>query len=404
MTGIGRLTGTVKHYDWGGKDFIPSILEVNNSEGRPFAEFWLGIHPLADCKVIAADGQSQLLRDLIAANTQESLGVSVASNFGTLPYLLKILDVKNMLSIQVHPTKNAAKDRFEWENQQGIAVDAPNRNYKDDNHKPELICALSEFWLLHGFKNETALNQVFNTVEELKPLESVFRSGGYKGLYTYVMMLPQEQVNAMLQPLIDRITPLYKNNKLEKSNEDFWAARASITFPRKDGGIDRGIFSVYFFNLLQLKKGQGLFQDAGVLHAYLEGQNVEIMANSDNVLRGGLTSKHIDVEELLKHVKCEPAQVRIIEGRLTASGERVYETTAPDFELGSFSIEAGEKVEFESVTTEILLIIEGEATVHSGQSSFELVKGEPAVVAFAGQPITLHAKEKSLVFRASVPA
>src|SRR5690606_10034604 len=114
-------------------------------------------------------------------------------------------------------------------------------------------------------------------------------------------------------------------------NPDFWAARAALTF-EENGNIDRGIFSIYLFNLVRLKNGEAIFQDAGVPHAYLEGWNVEIMASSDNVLRGGLTSKHIDVKELLKHVKCEATEVKVIMGDLKGK-ERIYETPAPDFAL-----------------------------------------------------------------------
>ncbi len=125
--------------------------------------------------------------------------------------------------------------------------------------------------------------------------------------------MPQDEVNKHLQSLLDRIIPLYNTGKLKRSQEDFWAARAAQTFSQGKN-IDRGIFSVYLFNLVGLQKGQAIFQDAGVPHAYLEGQNIEIMASSDNVLRGGLTTKHIDVKELLKHVKCEPTNPNILNG------------------------------------------------------------------------------------------
>ncbi|MEJ0103964.1 MAG: hypothetical protein WDO19_15980 [Bacteroidota bacterium] len=123
-------------------------------------------------------------------------------------------------------------------------------------------------------------------------------------MYKHVMEMPQDEVNEILQPLIDRIVPLYNEGRLTRYKEDFWAARAAVTFNQGDN-IDRGIFSVYLFNLVNVKKGDAIFQDTGVPHAYLEGQNAEIMSNSDNVLRGGLTKKHIDVAELLRHVKCE---------------------------------------------------------------------------------------------------
>src|SRR5207247_5022825 len=140
------------------------------------------------------------------------------------------------------------------ENAQGIPLDAPERNYKDDNHKQELMVALDEFWLLHGFKEAEKLIDILSSVPEFKPLLDIFTSTGYDQLYKTVMEMPQQTVNEILQPLLDRIHPLYQNRKLQKRDENFWAARAAIGF-NKDEKIDRGIFSIYFFNLVRLEKG-----------------------------------------------------------------------------------------------------------------------------------------------------
>jgi mannose-6-phosphate isomerase len=400
MTGIGYLTGTVKHYDWGGYDFIPSLLQVDNAGMQPYAEFWLGVHPLADCAVLI-DGQKTLLRELVANDKTETLGGFVNDAFGDLPYLLKILDVKQMLSIQVHPSKAIAEKEFARENAEGIPVTSPKRNYKDSNHKPELIVALSEFWLLHGFKSEAKIRQVLQDVNELSRLIPVFDNQGYMGLYKTVMEMPQAGVDAMLKPLLDRIVPLYKENRLAKSHPDFWAARAAVEFAA-GSVIDRGIFSIYFFNLLQLKKGEGIFQAAGVPHAYLEGLNVEIMANSDNVLRGGLTSKHIDVVELLKNTTCEPIVPNILPGEQHGV-EKVYITPAPDFQLSSFDWKEGDSFSFIAPTCEILLVVSGRVQVTDGTHTLELGKGKPSAVVFAGQTVTVKALEPSLLFKASVP-
>lgn len=316
MKGIAALKGVVKHYDWGGFHLIPSLLQVDNKEQKSFAEYWLGTHPHAPCIVAMEDGNENVLRELIAADPAALLGSYVKDHFGELPYLLKVLDVKDMLSIQVHPSKEEAATDFAKENAAGILPDSPQRNYKDANHKPELMTALGDFWLLHGFKPEAALLHILKTVPELNHLEGYFTDGGYAGLYKYVMEMPQVEVDVVLSSLIERITILYMEGKLDKKQEDFWAARAALHFS-SDGHIDRGIFSIYLFNLVHLQTGQAIFQDAGVPHAYLEGQNVEIMASSDNVLRGGLTSKHIDVPELLKHVKCEATHPDILPGLKT---------------------------------------------------------------------------------------
>jgi mannose-6-phosphate isomerase len=402
MYGTGQLTGTVKHYDWGGTSFIPDLLALPNAGGRPFAEYWMGVHPQADCRVELNTNETRLLRDIINEGGAAVLGDYVFRRFGTMPFLLKALDVKNMLSIQVHPSKAEAEKEFARENEAGIPLDSPQRNYKDNNHKPELMAAMGEFWLLHGFKPADEMKQVLREVPELQPLLPVFEQSGYKGLYSHVMEMPQERVNDQLQPLLDRIIPLYKAGRLDKATAGYWAAKGALTFSQP-GKTDRGIFSVYLFNLVRLQRGEAIFQDAGVPHAYLEGQNVEIMASSDNVLRGGLTTKHIDVKELLKHVKCEATHPDILKG-IESGDEKIYKTPAPDFELSVFDLQENEEVSFLPHTTEVLLLIEGNAVVGSGkQDSVILKKGSPSAVVFPGKEIRLVSGAPSLVFRATVP-
>ncbi|MEO5563319.1 MAG: mannose-6-phosphate isomerase, class I [Chitinophagaceae bacterium] len=401
MTIAGRLTGIVKHYDWGGISFIPSLLAISNKEEQPFAEYWMGVHPQAGCKV-EFDQESILLPDIINKYGTEALGDYVSKRFGNIPFLLKVLDVKNMLSIQVHPSKAEAEKDFAKENEAGVPLDAAERNYKDTNHKPELMVAMGEFWLLHGFKSEDILKQTLAEIAELQSLLPVFEKTGYAGLYRKVMEMPQEEVNKQLKPLLDRIIPLYKEGKLDRSTADYWAAKGALTFSQP-GRTDRGIFSVYLFNLVHLKRGEAVFQDAGVPHAYLEGQNVEIMASSDNVLRGGLTTKHIDVKELLKHVRSGATIPNILQGT-KENGERKYKTPAPDFELGSFEISKGSSASFTATTAEILLLVEGSVEVTGQQEKIILKKGAPSAIVFAGANTEIVAMEKSLVFRATVPA
>src|SRR5258708_32329491 len=178
------------------------------------------------------------------------------------------------------------------------------------------------------------------------------------------MELPQSSVNEALQPLLDRIVPAYRDGRLSRNEEHFWAARAAATY-NEPGRIDRGIFSIYLFNLLNLHPGEAIFQDAGLPHAYLEGQNVEIMANSDNVLRGGLTPKHVDVPELLKHVKFEATHPRIISDDQTGNAQPIvagpittYRTPAPDFELSKIALLQNEQVEILAHSVEIFIVLE----------------------------------------------
>lgn len=402
MDVIAQLKGTVKHYDWGGYSFIPSLLSIDNKENKPFAEYWLGVHPQANCKVVLTDGSEKLLREYISGDSEAALSEYVKKRFGNMPYLLKVLDVKDMLSIQVHPSKAEAEKDFAAENATKIPLDSPQRNYKDDNHKPELMVAMGDFWLLHGFKPEAALKKILTATPELQNLLPVFENSGYKGLYKHVMELPQEEVNRQLQPLLDRIIPLYKTDKLNKSQEDYWAAKGALTFSQP-GKTDRGIFSVYLFNLVELHRGEAIFQDAGVPHAYLFGQNVEIMASSDNVLRGGLTNKHIDVKELLKHVKCEPTRPDILTGKKIGD-ELVYQTPAPDFELGSFRLAKDETISLVASTAEILLLAEGRVEITNKNNMVVLEKGSPAALILPGDKIKIKGSEKSLLFKATVPA
>ncbi|ANH82169.1 mannose-6-phosphate isomerase, class I [Niabella ginsenosidivorans] len=401
MQKLALLKGEVKHYDWGGVSFIPALLQIENPQMKPFAEYWMGVHPGAGCTIRLNDGREVLLRDYIQEHPEELLGSAVKQLFNGMPYLLKVLDVRDMLSIQVHPSKEQAAIDFELENKKGIALDAPDRNYKDKNHKPELMVALSEFYLLHGFKPEKELLATLQAVEALHVFIPVFEKKGYKGLYKMAMELPQEEVNELLQPLINRIIPLYQQNQLEKKSEDFWAARAAQTFVQP-GSIDRGIFSIYFFNVLHLKKGEAIFQDAGVPHAYLEGYNVEIMASSDNVLRGGLTSKHIDTVELLKHTKCEATYPKIIKA---SKGEKEKEYPAPvnDFRLNSYELKAGEEITIHPATAELLLLTNGKVALSEAGTRIELERGNIAAAAFAGATVKVVAETAALLFHATVP-
>ena len=384
MSGIYRLHGVVKHYDWGGYSFIPALLKAENKPKKPFAEYWMGIHPLG----------------MAGIDTGGSSPTDLAFLAPDLSYLFKILDVRDMLSIQVHPSKEAAETEFKRENAEGIPIDSPQRCYKDPNHKPELMVALGDFWLLHGFKPTEELTDTLLNVAELRELLPVFNNSGYPGLFKHVMEITQEEVNRILKPLIDSLNKIYESGEMEKSSPDYWAAKAHKTFS-SDGNIDRGIFSIYFFNLIHLKKGEGIFQAAGVPHAYLEGQNVEIMANSDNVLRGGLTTKQINVKELMKHVKCEATYPQILSPEADNEGERKYETPVDDFRLSVFELEAGDIVSFYPQQVETVLLTEGITEIDNENDTIRLQAGSPAAVVFPGDKVYLAAAAKSFVFRAS---
>jgi len=395
LQSVFKIKGVVQHYSWGGYEYIPQLLGIDNKEHKPFAEYWLGAHP--NHPSIAENGHQEL-SEFIQTNPSAILGEGVAQKFSSLPFLFKILDVRQMLSIQVHPSKASAVVEYANENAKGIPLTAAHRNYKDENHKPELMVALSDFWLLHGFKKAEELRRKLQAIPEFQFLLEVFDNGGYKGLYEAVMTLEQQKVNAILKPIVEKIVPLYNNNELRKDSEDFWAARAALSFCKNEN-YDRGIFSIYFFNLVHLKKGEGIFQPQGLPHAYLEGQNVEVMANSDNVLRAGLTDKHIDVAELMKHVAFEATIPNVLH---PASGSHnIFLSPAEEFELHQYQIENG-KEGIKTNSAEIWFLLSGSAMVDYGGRHVPLQKGEGLFVA-AGTNASVQSSASANLFRVLVP-
>jgi mannose-6-phosphate isomerase len=387
LPAIFKITGVHQHYSWGGTRFLPRFFGLENEGQKPFAEYWLGAHPNHPSSTPFGP-----LDGLLKENRQALMGTNRAAPF---PFLLKLLDVRHMLSIQVHPDKASAEKGFEAEQEAGIPPTAPERSYKDANHKPELMAALSNFWLLHGFKPESSLRQVLGRYASFTPLLRQFDEGGYRRLFEYLMRLPQEEVNRMLEPVVFPLLTRYQNGELGREGEDFWAARAYLHFCTS-GNFDRGICCIYLFNLLWLRPGEGIFQGAGLPHAYLEGQNVEIMANSDNVLRAGLTDKHIAIEELLKHVRFEATEPRII-----AAGEGVdmdYPSPAEEFALSRHRV-SGSRT-FSTGSAEVWLVMEGPLRCCSGNTEERVEKGESLFLS-AGQEVVVEG-EGSL-FRARVP-
>ena len=369
-----KIKGVVQHYSWGGYDYIPDLLGIENKDHQPFAEYWLGAHPNHPSKIGAGE---LTLSELIRQQPASLLGKAVSEQFSSLPFLFKILDVRQMLSIQVHPSKESAIKEFALENEKGIPVNAPNRNYKDENHKPELMVALGDFWLLHGFKSEAKLKEVLLQKPGFHSLLKLFGEHDYRALYEEVMTMDQEMVDSILGPVLEPLIPRYNSGQLDKGSEDFWAARAVSTFC-KNGHYDRGIFSIYFFNLVHLKKGEGIFQPQGMPHAYLEGQNVEVMANSDNVLRAGLTDKHIDVKELLKHVDFRATFPDILKAKSDFSN--TYHSPAREFELHAYRFN-GQQEQVVAHSPEIWFLLSGSARVKSNDVKLELNKGEAVFLA-----------------------
>ena len=392
------ILGKVQHYDWGGKKFIPDLIG-EYTKNNHYAEYWLGAHLKAP-SIIKTKKGNITLDFFLSQNLSQNLGASVANIYGRLPYLFKVLDVDKMLSIQVHPTKDSAEKGFENENKMGIPITANNRNFKDRNHKPELMVALSDFWLLHGFLERKKLIKNLEETKELRFLLKTFQENDYFELYKKVMEFTQAEVNEILNPLVKRILPQYLNNELQKYSPDFWASKA---LENNSVNIDRGIFSIYFFNILNLSKGEAIFQGAGLPHAYLEGKNMELMANSDNVLRGGLTSKHIDIVELLKNTRFEETIPTILHGvQNKENAEVVYKTNAKDFELSKIELLPTQTHRSVAISVEILIALDGKAIVSENRKQITLEKGK-ALLIVANTNYKISAPLGAEIHRARVP-
>lgn len=411
--GVLPVQGRVQHYEWGGQTFIPALIGESNPDGKPYAELWIGAHPGAP-SIARIDG-SQISLDKVLSEAPEALlGPHAASRFANrLPYLFKVLDARKMLSIQAHPSKQQAEAGFARENAQEIAPNAPHRNYKDDNHKPEVHVALTDFWMLHGFRPLSEIAGVLRSVQELTPLMPDFenrlagalsdsqRRDLLRALYERVMTMPQDGIDNLLHPLVTR---LEREDPQDKDLPDFWALRAAREFPLPEGHRDRGIVSIYLLNLVHLKPGQGTYQPAGMLHAYLEGVNMELMANSDNVLRGGLTPKHVDVVELMVTLSFTSGVPEILEGCAVSSTEWAYRTPAQEFELSRIRLVPGRiHTQASGHGPDALIVMEGTASLTSTGRTMPLKRGD---IVFAPHSVAYELSatdDKSVLFRAAVP-
>ncbi|HEY3633015.1 MAG TPA: mannose-6-phosphate isomerase, class I, partial [Jatrophihabitantaceae bacterium] len=283
---IYELDGVIRPYAWGSRTDIPELLGVEPTD-RPAAELWYGAHPDDPARV----GETTL-DQLIAADPVGMLGERVVAEFGPrLPFLLKVLAAETALSIQVHPNRAQALAGFAAEDAAGVPRDAPNRNYRDDNHKPELLCALTEFDALCGFRPVARTLELFDALDvaELARYRSALAGpDGLRAAFTALLTAEDPPVDAVVAAL----------PRLAGSE---WAdLGAALTRVAGDFPGDIGITVALLLNYVRLAPGEAIFLAAGNVHAYLHGVGVEILANSDNVLRCGLTGKHIDVPELLK--------------------------------------------------------------------------------------------------------
>jgi mannose-6-phosphate isomerase len=327
------LDNPVRPYAWGSRTVIADLLGQASPSPHPQAELWLGAHPGDSSQLVGDDGRRTSLLDAVRADPDGLLGPDRAAHWsGSLPFLLKVLAADEPLSLQAHPSAAQAAEGFARENAAGIPVDAPHRNYRDASHKPELICALTEFHALVGFRpigRTVALLRELD-VGELAPhvalLEAEPDAAGLRALFTTWITLPQS--------VLDRVVPALQEAcvRLARADGEFCTeARMALELSERYPG-DAGVLAALLLNLVVLEPGEALYLPAGNLHAYLSGAGVELMANSDNVLRGGLTSKHVDVAELLRVLDFDSCTPPVLHGT-EADGWVRYDTEATEFLL-----------------------------------------------------------------------
>ena len=398
---IYRLTGQVQHYAWGGKNYIASLIGLNSAKDQPCAEWWLGAHPSAPSEIENVTGKQSLIEFL--SQNPTALGQASRQQFGDeLPYLLKILDVEKPLSIQLHPTKAQAEKGFEAENAKGVSFTDNTRTYKDRNHKPEMMIALSEFWLLHGFKTKSQILATLNARPSLQPLAKKLSTQSLAEFYADVMLADQSTLANWLLPIIEANQQSYKNSELGLDNPDYWVLYTMEAMAISLEKLDAGLVCFYLFNIVHLKEGEGIFQDAGIPHAYLRGQNVELMACSDNVIRGGLTPKYVDIVELLKIVDCREVIPQIISAAPQNQSEFTYKTLVNDFALAQIRVEPEMHTKVNLQSAGILLVMQGELKIQEKSTALTLKQGESAFIT-ADSNVEIMSEKGGYAFLAKLP-
>lgn len=403
------LKGAVRTYAWGSRTAIAEFVGAPSPTAHPEAELWFGAHPGDPAYLQTDDGERSLL-DALRADPEGELGPAVRARFGdTLPFLVKVLAADEPLSLQAHPSMEQAVEGFSREDRMGIPVSAPNRNYRDRSHKPEIIVALSQFEALAGFRNAARSVELMQAlgVADLDPFINLLQGqrdeDGLRALFTTWITFPQPDLDVLVPAVIDGAINYVRSGAKEFARE----AKTVLELGERYPG-DAGVLASMLLNRLSLAPGEALYLPAGNLHAYLHGIGVEVMANSDNVLRGGLTPKHVDVPELLRVLDFTPAEDIFVTPDSHRDGaEIIYPTPAPEFSvsvLGIGSDQVGHEIDTPARHDgpQILLCTEGAATVRAKTDSVVLKKGAAAWVSADDGPIRLVADEPFRMFRVTV--
>ena len=384
-----RMVNVVQPYAWGSREALAALRGEPPTPG-PEAELWMGAHPLAPSR-LEVDGALCPLDELIARAPGLWLGADLAARFGgRLPFLLKVLAAAEPLSLQAHPSRERAAARFAAEERAGVPLGAPHRGYKDPNHKPEILCALTRFEALYGFRD------VAGTVSLLRALETPALGGLLQRLtepvplratVAHLFGLAEPERTALVAAVVEACARAPAGWEAETR----WALRMAAAYPG-----DVGVVVALLMNLVRLEPGEALYLPAGNLHAYLEGTGVELMANSDNVLRGGLTRKHVDVPELMEVLDFSPVPPHPLRAE-RAGPEWVYRTTAEDFRLSR--LEEGPTAALPGEGAQILLCTRGRAELRRGEVTLVLRQGESAFVPAGWAPVQV--RNEGQLFRAT---
>ena len=391
-----HLEGALRPYPWGSHTLIAQLRGEPSPSPQPQAELWFGAHPAAPATV---NGQG--LDDAIAADPAAALGKRVQDAHGDqLPFLVKLLAAAAPLSIQAHPSLEQAKEGFARENAEGIELNSPNRNYKDPNHKPELIVALTEFRALAGFRPvpDTAAFFAELSSPELDRYATLLPTDGegdLRALFTTLISLPH-------QPRVELIESVKRAaaELVDKRTAPEWMVEAAEVYLELNQTYpgDVGVLAALLLNVLTLAPGEAAFLRAGQLHAYLSGLGVEVMANSDNVLRGGLTTKHVDVPELVKVLDFSTLENPRAEAAPSHGGVE-FQLPVDSFAVRMHALDDGDTLAVDEDGPAIVLCTSG--TVR-GADGFTLSQGNGAWVPASEAATEITAAGKTQVFVATV--
>lgn len=401
------LSGAIRTYAWGSRTAIAEFTGRPAPTAHPEAELWLGAHPGDPARLEGPDGAVSLL-DAIAADPDGELGPAVCRRFGgTLPFLVKVLAADEPLSLQAHPSAEQAVEGYEREDRAGVPVNSPVRNYRDRSHKPELLVALTEFQALAGFRAAARSVALMRALEvaALDPYIALLTdqsdAAGLRALFTTWITAPQPDIDALIPAVLEGAIAYIRSGAKEFADE----ARTILELGEHYPG-DAGVLAALLLNRVGLTPGEGIFLAAGNLHSYLHGVGMEVMANSDNVLRGGLTPKHVDVPELLRVLDFTP----VTDARVSTHRdgiELVYDTPAAEFAASVLILDGdnlGHEVDAPARHDgpQILVCTEGSVILRAKSDEIRVDRGDAAWVAADDGPIRLEASTPSRLFRATV--